>query len=353
MKNKKGFTLIELLAVIAILAILLILAIPNVLKLFNNAKKNSFVTESQSILSTAQKQYMSDQVSSGAPVTTRCFDGTNNSHNELSLSGNNDTKYYIEYGNGKITKVIVNSNGYSITKEDASGIDASDLTNAIVKSSSDEEYTEVTCTAGGTTTVSTIDYGSATKETIAPGETLTIGGKERFMVLTNDNGNILAIPYYNLYIADALEEENLDNVTIVQATPSNAGTGEGTAGVTAFSTEQYWTVGEDEIDMDDERNKVQPYIEAYQRTLESLGATGITVRIGKYSEINAVSISLRNPSEIGYYWLGSGLYNVNSTHAGTVRTVFASGTLGYCNFNARGPYYGSGNVGVRPVLIIN
>ncbi|UKI58404.1 MAG: prepilin-type N-terminal cleavage/methylation domain-containing protein [Clostridium sp.] len=37
--NKKGFTLVELLAVIAILAILVLVAVPNVLGMFNNAKK--------------------------------------------------------------------------------------------------------------------------------------------------------------------------------------------------------------------------------------------------------------------------------------------------------------------------
>ena len=37
--SKKGFTLVELLAVIAILAILVIIALPNILKMFNNAKK--------------------------------------------------------------------------------------------------------------------------------------------------------------------------------------------------------------------------------------------------------------------------------------------------------------------------
>ena len=43
--NKKGFTLVELLAVIAILAILVIIALPNVLKMFNDSKKNSFINE--------------------------------------------------------------------------------------------------------------------------------------------------------------------------------------------------------------------------------------------------------------------------------------------------------------------
>ena len=38
----KGFTLVELLAVIAILALLVIIALPNVLKMFNQAKKDTF-----------------------------------------------------------------------------------------------------------------------------------------------------------------------------------------------------------------------------------------------------------------------------------------------------------------------
>ena len=59
------------------------------------------------------------------------------------------------------------------------------------------------------------------KETIEPGEDITIG-TERFKVATNNNGSIMAIPYYNLYIADALEQGSLENITIVQATASNA-----------------------------------------------------------------------------------------------------------------------------------
>ena len=48
MKNK-GFTLVELLAVIAILALLVIIALPNVLKMFNQAKKDTFLTEAKNI----------------------------------------------------------------------------------------------------------------------------------------------------------------------------------------------------------------------------------------------------------------------------------------------------------------
>ena len=47
--NKKGFTLVELLAVIAILAILVLVAVPNVLGMFNKAKKDTFLTETKNI----------------------------------------------------------------------------------------------------------------------------------------------------------------------------------------------------------------------------------------------------------------------------------------------------------------
>ena len=54
MKNK-GFTLVELLAVIAILAILVIIALPNVLKMFNDSKKNAFIVQARKTASVAQE----------------------------------------------------------------------------------------------------------------------------------------------------------------------------------------------------------------------------------------------------------------------------------------------------------
>ena len=55
MKDNKGFTLVELLAVIAILAILVIIAIPNVLKMFNDSKKNAFMVQARKTANVAQE----------------------------------------------------------------------------------------------------------------------------------------------------------------------------------------------------------------------------------------------------------------------------------------------------------
>ena len=60
--KNKGFTLVELLAVIAILAILVIIALPNVLKMFNDAKKNSFLTEAKTVYSEVSKKYISESM---------------------------------------------------------------------------------------------------------------------------------------------------------------------------------------------------------------------------------------------------------------------------------------------------
>lgn len=62
MKVRKGFTLVELLAVIAILAILVVIAIPNVMKMFNNAKKETFLTEVKKVYSMSEEKYISSSL---------------------------------------------------------------------------------------------------------------------------------------------------------------------------------------------------------------------------------------------------------------------------------------------------
>lgn len=56
-KKRNGFTLIELLAVIAVIAILTIIAVPNVLKLYKESKKNTFIAEVRKTAKSAQLEY--------------------------------------------------------------------------------------------------------------------------------------------------------------------------------------------------------------------------------------------------------------------------------------------------------
>lgn len=65
MKGKRGFTLVELLAVIVILAILVLLAVPSVLRMMDNARKNTFTTEADSFIGGAKLAYAQSALDGG------------------------------------------------------------------------------------------------------------------------------------------------------------------------------------------------------------------------------------------------------------------------------------------------
>ena len=110
MKNK-GFTLVELLAVIAILAILVIIALPNVLKMFNQAKKDTFLTEAKTIYKEISKKYISETMR-GNKISI-----ISNTNNKLDLESNN-LKYKVKLNNdGSIKKFEVSNGTYCLSGE--------------------------------------------------------------------------------------------------------------------------------------------------------------------------------------------------------------------------------------------
>jgi type IV pilus assembly protein PilA len=83
MKKNKGFTLVELLAVIVILAVILVIAIPNVMKIIDKARLDSYKRTEGMLVSAAQK-YMAQQ----GITLTAVGDTTTVSYN-TDLRGNN------------------------------------------------------------------------------------------------------------------------------------------------------------------------------------------------------------------------------------------------------------------------
>ena len=114
--KKNGFTLVELLAVIAILAILVIIALPNVMGMFNQAKKNSFTTEVKEIFKMAQQQWISDSMLATKPITYSRVGGTatdNNTGNGLDMSGRTELDYAIEFNKaGEVVAYVATDNTY-------------------------------------------------------------------------------------------------------------------------------------------------------------------------------------------------------------------------------------------------
>ena len=108
MKNK-GFTLVELLAVIAILAILVLVAVPNVLNMFNQAKKDVFLTDAKNIYKEISKKYISENMK-GNKISI-----ISNDNNKLELESN-DLKYKVKLKNdGSIKKFEVSNGNYCIS----------------------------------------------------------------------------------------------------------------------------------------------------------------------------------------------------------------------------------------------
>lgn len=131
MKNKKGFTLVELLAVIAILAILMLLVTPSVLKMLNQGKKNTFVTQVQSVWKAAETKYINDAISTPNPgpyyfIGTNLGDlATANQGNKLDVSDNNTLAYYVSFtkNEGTINKIIVTDGTYYYVSGENATID--------------------------------------------------------------------------------------------------------------------------------------------------------------------------------------------------------------------------------------
>ena len=110
MKNK-GFTLVELLAVIAILALLVIIALPNVLKMFNQAKKDTFLTEAKTIYKEISKKYISEAMKGNK------ISNISNDNNKLELESN-ALKYNVKLNDdGSIKKFEVSNGTYCISGE--------------------------------------------------------------------------------------------------------------------------------------------------------------------------------------------------------------------------------------------
>ena len=199
--NKKGFTLVELLAVIAILVILVIIALPNVLKMYNNSKKNAFMTEAQTLAKEVSSKYISESMK-GNKVTV-----ISNKQNPVDMTGR-ELEYSFELDSqGKIKNMIVSNGTYCIsTNKDYTKITRDDISDKcsyeklhnIVGTLTKNFYEESGRTGRGP--VSSIVFYSDGR---------TINGAESYDVSEKKDGSI------KMYVSQNSENTSLLDLTIV------------------------------------------------------------------------------------------------------------------------------------------
>ena len=199
--NKKGFTLVELLAVIAILAILVIIALPNVLKMYNDSKKNAFMTEAQNLAKEVSSKYISESMK-GNKVTV-----ISNKQNPVDMTGR-ELEYSFELDSqGKIKNMIVSNGTYCIsTNKDYTKITRDDISDKcsyeklhnIVGTLKNKFYEE----SGRTdrSLVSSIVFYSDGR---------TVSGAESYDVSEKKDGSI------KMYVSQNSENTSLLDLTIV------------------------------------------------------------------------------------------------------------------------------------------
>ena len=135
--NKKGFTLVELLAVVSILSLLVIIALPNIMSLFNEAKKNAYETELKNIYKAAQQQWMSDSLFSTNEVVYSNCDGC--SGKKLKLSGRSEIKYYIKIDKSGCVNKYNSDDGTYRYEHSGSCLLITDITGSAITTSTGEE----------------------------------------------------------------------------------------------------------------------------------------------------------------------------------------------------------------------
>ena len=114
--RKKGFTLIELLAVIIILAIIALIATPIILNVIEDARKSAGKSESEMIMSGINNYCATSAMKSQLDETEDiCADGVTTEEVSKMVSLGNAEVLEVEYSNGKVTNLVVNSNAHKFT----------------------------------------------------------------------------------------------------------------------------------------------------------------------------------------------------------------------------------------------
>ena len=155
--------------------------------MFNDSKRNSFMTEARNIYNEAEKKYLSNQISGNLLTTYSndsglCENGATKC--DLDLSGRTNIDYLIKTNtSGKIIYLLIKDENYEVELGDMSSeINATDITSSTIKDVTTKTVTLKTCPDGtiagdvnGDGKVNSKDLNSL-KEYIAGNNTSIKGG---------------------------------------------------------------------------------------------------------------------------------------------------------------------------------
>ena len=323
--NKKGFTLVELLAVIAILAILVIIALPNVLKMYNDSKKNAFMTEAQNLAKEVSSKYISESMK-GNKVSV-----ISNKQNPLDMTGR-ELEYNFELDSqGKIKNMIVSNGTYCIsTNKDYTKITRNDISDKcsyeklhnIVGTLKNKFYEE----SGRTdrSLVSSIVFYSDGR---------TVSGAESYDVSEKKDGSI------KMYVSQNTENTSLLDLTIVAN--GKIAFPEDSSNLFAF----YKTMGCDSsnnisliefnhsIDTSKVTNMHEMFAQASGYSLDACNRDSKSSRCPIFNKMNDIELSdfdTSNVTDMSYMFAGNQSSNLDLSNFDTSNVIDFSGMFWRC-----------------------
>ena len=321
MKNK-GFTLVELLAVIAILAILVLIALPNVMGMFNNAKRSAFETEVKKIAQTAGTKWMSDSImNSNSHVYAKCKVGCNN---ELDMDGSDDLMYYVKVNSvGKISQLYVTDGTFQYRyKGDNLRIDQIVVNEEIPKLPPSEVITIAQNTVkqggnpvednGGNTNNSPVTFTSQSNPgDVTKNDVLEISDLGSFKVIEKNSTTTTLFPKYNLNVGSS-SISSLPEFAQSADLHSNSGS-------VMFSTSAYWVgkvgpgltyPGEStNAYVFDSNSTLYDYASRYQTVIRNKGISGAVVKLMTIDKANELMSTDKDYLCNSTFWIGSAAWS--------------------------------------------
>ncbi len=372
--KKNGFTLIELLAVIIILGVIMLIAIPSVTRYINESRKDTYIDTARQIVKGAIPMVNSGDwdiydTNTTYYIPASCIP----TENALSSPFGEFTEAYVivgytgegyEYYWASVDTAhqgIEMKEYNALTKNDVQpNIESIDTTIGIGTRTDVRILDETEChvfeQSTGSSGGNVVYPVGKTKETVVPGDLVSVGDEE-FYVVKHDGNDLLLLTRYNLNVGRYKKTGPTEGIQDFEAkgylkSIVNANY----VGTVGFSNTGYW---KDKVGIDypgiycnnsnktncayvfDSNSYIKNYLDYYETYLEGKGLTIKNIRLMSLEE----SYAFKNENEAAWketsYWLGTA---VTTNH---VWTVYSNG-----EFYTQEPYYDGIRFGVRPIIVI-
>ena len=366
--RRNGFTLIELLAVIIILGLLMLIAIPSVTAYINNSRKEGYIDTAIQYIKGATNLVNSGSLDIYDPEATYYIPSTC-----IELETGGDSPYGGKFSPAYIVVTYDNEtyNYYWISRDDngiginkpikSTKLDKDNLSSGVKEIEVEPSYgidgrtkiieftddcssskdpapitTMINGDTGDTTDIVTYPDGKD-KETVTPGEIVTIGTEDFYVLNHTTDGDLVLMAKYNLKVGKGFRIVTYNYVLDRTYTSSDEHYGHQQSQFMGDNNTSYY-----DCVLAFDRNVIDTHLNNYKNYLSGFGAYIKEIRLVTASEKGSYGTSMYDIIFDRSYWLN----DYDGGH-GAVKVVEYHNRAIYSSVSTDEHCYG-----IRPVVII-